>query len=311
MQPSATVSHQIVHYRSPEEQFHSFSTIGGEELYKLVKSAKPTTCMLDPIPSKLLKEVLPEVIDPLLAIINLSLGYVPKTFKLAVIKPLIKKPQLDPKDLVNYRPISNLPFLSKILEKVVLSQLYFFLEKNYICEDFQSGFRPSHSTETALIRVTNDLLLSSDRGCISLLVLLDSSTAFDTIDHNMLLNRLENFVGISGSALAWFKSHLSDRHKFVAVKEEVSYRSQVQYGVPQGSVQGPLLFTLYMLPLGNIIRKHRVSFHCYADDTQLYISSRPGETHQIEKKLMECIVDIKNWMTSNFLLLNSEKKQRC
>ncbi len=118
MQPSAILSHQIVHYRSPEEQFHSFSTIGEEELYKLVKSSKPTTCMLDPIPSKLLKEVLPEVIDPLLAIINssLSLGYVPKNFKLAVIKPLIKKPQLDPKDLVNYRPISNLPFLSKILE---------------------------------------------------------------------------------------------------------------------------------------------------------------------------------------------------
>ncbi len=149
--------------------------------------------------------------------------------------------------------------------------------------------------------MTNDLLLSSDRGCISLLVLLDLSAAFNTIDHNILLNRLENFVGISGSALAWFKSYLSDRHQFVAVNEEVSYRSQVQYGVPRGSV-------LYMLPLGNIIRKHGVSFHCYSDDTQLYISSRPGETHQIEK-LMECIVKIKNWMTSNFLLLNSEQTE--
>ncbi len=137
MQPSATVSHQIVHYRSPEEQL-LYYTIGEEEFYKLVKSAKSTTCLLDPIPSKLLKEVLPEVIDPLLAIINssLSLGYVPKSFKMAVIKPLIKKPQLDPKDLVNYRQISNLPFLSKILEKVVSSQLYSFLEKNDICEDF-------------------------------------------------------------------------------------------------------------------------------------------------------------------------------
>ncbi len=277
-----------------EEECRKNALIQEEELYKLVKSSKPTTCMLDPIPSKLLKEVLPEVIDPLLAIINssLSLGYVPKNFKLAVIKPLIKKTQLDPKDLVNYRPISNLPFLSKIIEKVVSSKLYSFLEKNDICEDLQSGFRPSHSTETALIRVTNDLLLSSDRGCISLLVLLDLSAAFETIDHNILLNRLENFVGISGSALAWFKSYLSDRHQFIAVNEEVSYRS-VQYGVPQGSVLGPLLFTLYIVTLGNIIRKHGVSFHCYADDTQLYISSRPSETHQIEK-LMECIVDIKN-----------------
>ncbi len=146
---------------------------------------------------------------------------------------------------------------------------------------YQSGFRPSHSTETALIRVTNDLVLSSDRGCISLLVLLDLSGAFDTIDHNILLNRLENSVGFSGSALAWFKSYLSDRHQFVAVNEEVSYRLQVQYGVPHGSVLGPLLFTLYMLPMGNIIRKHGVSFHSYADDTQLYIYSRPGETHQI------------------------------
>ncbi len=189
---------------------------------------------------------------------------------------------------------------------VASSQLYSFLEKNNICEDFQSGFRPSHSTETALIRVTNDLLLSSERGYISLLVLLDLSAAFDTIDYNIILNRLENSVGISGSALAWFKLYLSDRHQFVAVNEEVSYRSQVQYGVPQGSVLGPLLFMLYTLPLRNYIRKHRVSFHCYADDTQLYISSQPGETHQIGK-LTECIVDIKNWMTNNYLLLNSEK----
>ncbi len=122
----------------------------------------------------------------------------------------------------------------------------------------------------SLIRVTNDLLLSSDCGCISLLVLLDLSAAFDTIDHNILLNRLENFVGISGSALAWFKSYLSDRHQFVAVNEEVSYRSQVQYAVPQGSVLGPLLFTLYMeISLGNTWLAFTVMLmiHCYADAT--------------------------------------------
>ncbi len=140
--------------------------------------------------------------------------------------------------------------------------------------------------------MTNDLHLSSDHGCISLLVLLDLSAVFNTIDHNIIFNCFKiifNCFGISGSVLACFKSYLSYSHQFVAVNEEVSYRSQVQYGVPQGSVLGLLLFTLYMLPLGNIIRKHRVSFHCYADDTQLYISSRPGKTDQIEK-LLKCIV---------------------
>ncbi len=155
--------------------------------------------------------------------------------------------------------------------------------------------------------MTNGQFLSSDRGCISLLVLLDLNVAFDAIDHKIILNRLKNFFGISRSALAWFKLYLSDRHQFVALNEELSYRSQVQYGIPQDSETGPLKFTLYMLPLGNIIRKHGVSFHCYADDTQLYISSRPGETHHIDK-FMECIVNIKKLMTSNFLLLNSEKK---
>jgi len=167
--------------------------------------------MLDPIPTKLLKEMLPDILDPLLNIINsfLSLGYVTETFKLAMIKSLVKKMELDHTELV--RPILNLPFLSKILEKTVSSQLCSFLERSDICEDFQSGFRPYHSTETALVRVKNDLLLSSDRDCISLLVLLDSAV-FDTNDHNILLNRLENYVGISGIALAWFKSYLSDRY---------------------------------------------------------------------------------------------------
>ncbi len=91
--------------------------------------------------------------------------------------------------------------LSKILEKVVSAQLCSFLQKNYLCEDFQSGFRPRHSTETALVKITNDLLLASDQGCISLLVLLDLSAAFDTIDHDILVDPLQNYTGIQGQAL--------------------------------------------------------------------------------------------------------------
>ncbi len=179
-----------------------------------------------------MKELLPVAEEPLLNIINssLSLGHVPKPFKLAVIKPLIKKPKLDPCELANYRPISNLPFMSKILEKVESAQLCSFLLKNYIYEEFQSGFRPRHSTETALVKITNDLL-ASDQGCILLLVLLDLSAAFDTIDHGILIDQLQNYTGIQGQALRWFRSSLSDRYHFVYLNGEASQLSPVKYGV--------------------------------------------------------------------------------
>ncbi len=107
--------------------------------------------------------------------------------------------------------------MSKILEKVVSAQLCSFLQKNDLCEEFQSGFRPRHSTETALVKITNDLLLASDQGCISLLVLLDLSAAFDTIDHDILVDRLQNYTGIQGQALRWFRSYLSDHYNFVCL----------------------------------------------------------------------------------------------
>ncbi len=137
-----------------------------------------------------------------------------------------------------------------------------------------------------------------------MLVLLDLSAAFITIDHDILIDRFQIYTGIQGQALR----SLSGRYHFVYLNGESSQLSPVKYGVPQGSVRGPLLFSIYMLPLGNIIKKYGISFHCYADDTQLYISTRPDEISKLSK-LTECLKNVKDWMTNHFLLLNSDKKE--
>ena len=294
----------------PGVYLDSLSPIELSEFTSIITSSKSTTCLLDPVPTRLLKEILTPVGACLLNMINMSLvtGYVPQSFKVAVIKPLLKKPTLDSGILANYRPISNLPFLSKILEKAVAKQLCDFLHNNNLYENFQSGFRAHHSTETALVKVANDILIASNDGLLSVLILLDLSAAFDTIDHHILLQRLEHLVGIRGAALRWFESYLSDRSQFVNTNDTCSLREKVRYGVPQGSVLGPILFTLYMLPLGKIIRKHSIHFHCYADDTQLYLSMKPDEVDQLSK-FKACLKDIKSWMTSNYLLLNSDKTE--
>lgn len=146
----------------------------------------------------------------MLQIINSSLqnGIFPSSLKHAVVKPLLKKSNLDVSVFNNYRPISNLQFIGKIIEKIVFSQLTDFLTSNNCFDKFQLGFRANHSNETALIKVVNDIRLNTDAGKTSVLVLLELRAAFDTVDHNILLHRLEHWVGFTGIVIKWLKSYL-------------------------------------------------------------------------------------------------------
>ena len=152
-----------------------------------------------------------------------------------------------------------MPFLSKVLERLVLSQLNEHLNYNNLFSPLKSAYRPNHSIETALLRVFRGLLTALDNNKICILTLLNSSAAFDTIDHQILLTRLQQSFGIFGSALSWFRSYLSNRTQAITVNGLHSQQTTIHFGVPQGSVLGPVLFILYTQPLFDVVEKHTVN----------------------------------------------------
>ena len=269
------------------------------------------TCELDPLPGFLFTQCLDKLLPYITDTINTSLstGIVPNCFKSAIVRPLLKKSGLDVNECRNYRPVSNLPYLSKLLERIILEQLNVHLSLNSLMPVFQSAYRPNHSTETALLRITTDLLNAADRGLVSALVLLDLSAAFDTIDHHLLIDRLSFTFGIHDIALSWFKSYLDGRSQTVTTESLSSQPVTVRYGVPQGSVLGPVLFTLYTQPLSFVIERHNLNFHFFADDTQLLNSAKPEDIDELLASISCCFLDIKNWMTENKLKLNSDKTE--
>ncbi len=186
----------------------------------------------------------------------------------------------------------------------MFNQVTAFLTQNNLLDSNQSGFRSGHSTETALLSVVEDLRLARTASKSSLLILLDLSAAFDTVNHQILLSTLLR-KGISGTALQWFDSYLSDRSFKVSWRGEVSKSQHLATGVPQGSV---LLFSVYMASLGSVIQKHGFSYHCYADDTQLYLSFHPDDL-TIAARISASLADISCWMKDHHLQLNLAKTE--
>ncbi|KAI4879259.1 hypothetical protein NFI96_003947 [Prochilodus magdalenae] len=280
-----------------------------DDILQLLESSNPTTCPLDPIPSPLLRSISLDLLPFISSLINSSLssGCVPQAFKTARVVPILKKPSLDSSDVSSYRPVSLLPFLSKILECAVYNQLSFFLSQNQLQDINQSRFKPAHSIETALIAVTERLHAARSAKLSSVLILLDLSAAFDTVNHKILLSVLTN-LGITGTAWKWFKSYLEDRHYQVTWNGFSSAPCRLSTGVPQGSVLGPLLFSLHTLSLGKVITSHGFSYHCYADDKQLMLSFPSSDT-QVCNCISACLTDISSWMTAHHLKLSPSKTE--
>lgn len=290
--------------------FSCFTPVTDNQLIEIVDHLKASGSPTDVMPPLFFKQVIDVVVQNLLSLINrcLQTGTFPESLKHATVRPLLKKQGMDPTILTNFRPISNLSFISKIIEKSVLDQIQSFMAENLIFEVFQSGFRKHHSTETALLKVSNDILLTCDSGNYAVLLLLDLTAAFDTVDHAVLLDRLEYSAGITGSALQWFRSYLTNRTFSVKLGDHTSSKAAITSGVPQGSILAPFLFSLYMLPLGSIFRKYGLSFHCYADDTQVYLPLKRNAPDGLNALLL-CLSDVKKWLSLNFLNFNESKTE--
>ena len=238
---------------------------------------------------------------------SLELGKVLNDFKQAIVIPLLKKKGME-LTFSNFRPVSNLSFMSKLLERAVAAQLVNHLEKNGLSEKYQSAYKTFHSTETALLCVQNDVLQAIDNKSVTMLLLLDLSAAFDTVDFDILHARLRN-CGIKGKCLLWFRDYLTKRRQAVCLQGKISAPVELKCEVPQGSVLGPLIFSIYTPPLGALVQIYGINYHFYADDSQLYLSFRLYSESSALSNLEKCVNEIRGWMYTNKLKLNDNKSE--
>jgi hypothetical protein len=236
--------------------------------------------------------------------------HLPNGFEKSPCHSSSKESYSGPGDNEKLSPISNLAFLGKVIERAAIKQFVTYLTENNLFANSQSAYRQYHSTETALLRVCNDILRSLDeqRGEV-ILVLLDLTAAFDTIDHALLLQRLSQRYGIGGKVLQWFGSYLHQREQSVLIESDTSESLALEWGIPQGSIGGPILFVSYTAPVEDIILAHGLSCVIYADDTQLYITMKSHDRSMAIEKIESCIRDVKTWMNQNYLVLNETKTE--
>ena len=288
-----------------------FSPVSEFELRKNILSRKIKTCAEDTIPAELLKNCLDQILPALTNLVNVSLstGSI-HGLKDSVVSPFLKKSNLDKELFPNYRPVANILYLSKMIENEVLIQLHNHMDLNKIHISHQSGYKPGHSCETLLLSLVDKTLKIMDSNKCIILLLLDLSAAFDTVDHDRLLWILFNEIGLRGIALQWFSSYLRNRRQAVKIKGNTSDFLDISHGVPQGSVLGPTLFNIYVRNFIRLLNEAGFSVHGYADDHQVSkVFSIEFQYEAIRCSIPRCLEIIGCWMKASFLKLNSSKSQ--
>ena len=271
-----------------------------DTVYNLLRSIDEKKSVgLDKIPNKLLKIAANVVAPSLTAIFTASIctGIFPQEWKASRVSPVYKSGIRN--NPSNYRPISVIPVVAKTFEKIVYGQLYEYLNSYHLLNPCQSGFRSLHSTLTALLEATNSWSVNIDNGLVNEVVFIDLKKAFDTIDHKIMLRKLENY-GVDPSSLRWFESYLSDRTQNCRVNDHLSSSKPVTFGVPQGSNLDPLLFLIYINDLPNCL--NYAMPRMFADDTS--VSYAGDSVDELQNVLNSELKSLHNWLIAIRLSLN-------
>ena len=225
-------------HAASEDDMKEFMVVSEKEISKVITSGNSKSCALDPIPTSIVKDNLDILVPVIDKIVNKSLSEskMPTSLKTAIVTPLLKKSNLNKENYKNYRPVSNLPYIGKIIEKAAIQQMETHLKEKDLTEPLQSAYTTHHSVETALLKVSNDILLALDDRCCVYLVLLDLSAAFDTIDHSMFIKRMECEYGMTGGVTSWMTSYLTDRTQSVVVNNQKSDDIHLNYRFPLGCI---------------------------------------------------------------------------